>query len=85
VTTGDYSIGSPGLTLSGLFDGYVVQGPIFEYAAVTPIKDFVRAEDADRAARGFPGVKTTPPTVEQINQSIAEDVQGIGKMLALFK
>ena len=85
VKTSDYAIGSPGLTLSGLFDGYVIQGPISQYATVTPIKDFVRPEDAARASREYPGVKTTPLTVEQINQSISDDVQAMGKALAELK
>ena len=85
VKTSDYAIGSPGLTLAGLFDGYVIQGPIAQYTTVTPIKDFVRPGDADRASREYPGVKSTPLTVEQINQSISDDVQAMGKALAEFK
>jgi hypothetical protein len=86
VKTSDYAIDAPGLTLADLFDGYVIQGPISQYTTVTPIKDFVRPEDADRASREYPGVKTpTPLTTQQINQSISDDVQAIEKMLALFK
>jgi hypothetical protein len=85
VTGSDYAMGAAGLTLSGLFDGYVVQGPVSEYTTVTPIADFVRPEDAERASRDFPGVKSTPLTREQVNQSISDDVQAMGKMLAAFK
>jgi len=85
VRTGSYPEGAAGMTLADLFDGYIIQGPIAEYTTVTPIKDFVRPEDADRAARDFPGVKTTPPTVAQVNQSIEDDVQAVGKLLAPFK
>jgi hypothetical protein len=85
VRTGSYPEGAAGMTLADLFDGYIIQGPIADYTTVTPIKDFVRPEDADRAARDFPGVKTTPPTVAQVNQSIEDDVQAVGKLLAPFK
>jgi hypothetical protein len=85
VRTGSYSESGVAMTLADLFDGYVIQGPLAEYVTVAPIKDFVRPEDADRAARNFPGQKKTPPTVQQVNQSIADDVQVVGKMLALFK
>jgi hypothetical protein len=85
VKTGSYPEGAAGMTLADLFDGYIIQGPIAEYTTVTPIKDFVRPEDADRAARDFPAVKTTPPTVAQVNQSIDDDVQAVGKLLAPFK
>jgi hypothetical protein len=85
VTGSDYAIGATGLTLAGLFDGYVVQGPVSAYAAVTPIPDFVRPQDAERASREFPGVKSTPLTRDQVNQSIADDVQAMGKMLTAFK
>jgi hypothetical protein len=85
VRTGSYPEGAAGMTLADLFEGYIIQGPIADYATVTPIKDFVRTEDADRAARDFPGVKTTRPTVAQVNQSIEDDVQAVGKLLAPFK
>jgi hypothetical protein len=85
VKTGSYASDVTGLTLGDLFDGYVIQGPIAEYTIVTPIKDFVRPEDADRAAQNYPSVKATPPTVQQVNQSIDDDAQAVGKVLALFK
>ncbi|HYW84110.1 MAG TPA: hypothetical protein VFB30_12680 [Spirochaetia bacterium] len=85
VRTGSYPEGAAGMTLADLFDGYIIQGPIAEYTTVTPIKDFVRPEDADQAARNFPGVKTTPPTVAQVNQAIQDDVQAVGRLLAPFK
>jgi len=85
VNTGDYAIGAPGLTLSGLFDGYVVQGPIGQYTTVTPIADFVRPEDADRASREFPGAKPASITRDQVNQSIADDLKSIQALLASFK
>jgi hypothetical protein len=85
VTTGSYAEDAKGLTLSGVFDGYVIQGPIAEYRAVTPIPDFVRPQDAERAARDFPGVKSGTMTVEEVNKVIVEDTLTIEKLLAQFK
>ena len=85
VKTSVYAAGETGLTVANLFDGYVVQGPIAEYTMVTPIKDFVRPEDAERAAKEFPGVKSSPPTVPQVNQSIADDIQSLQTAFAAFK
>jgi hypothetical protein len=81
-----YAEGAQTGTLADLFDGYIVQGPIAGYAMVTPIKDFIRPADAERAGREFPGIKpATTPTVEQLNQTIADDVDALAKALAQFK
>ena len=81
-----YSDAGKNGTLNDLFDGYIVQGPIAGYAMVTPIPDFVSAADAPAAGRGFPGVKpATPPTAEQLNQAIADDLQSLAKALSQFR
>jgi hypothetical protein len=85
VKSGAYAEGSPGLTIAALFDGYVVQGPLAGYAPVTPIRDFVRPEDAAQAAAGYPGVKPTAPTVAQVNQSIVDEIQVLKNTLSQFK
>jgi hypothetical protein len=85
ITNSSYANGAAGMTLADLFDGYIVQGPLASYTVVTPIKDFVRPEDAEKAARDFPGVKSSAPSVAQVNQAIADDVQSIEKILAQFK
>jgi len=73
-------------TLADLFDGYLVQGPIAQYAMVTPIPDFVSAADASAAGREFPGVKPpAPPTADQLNQAIADDLQSLAKALSQLK
>ncbi len=73
-------------TLANLFDGYIVQGPISGYAMVTPIRDFVSAAAAPAAGREFPGIKpASPPTAEQLNQAIADDLQSLAKALSQFK
>jgi hypothetical protein len=81
-----YADGAQTGTLADLFDGYIVQGPIAGYTMVTPIRDFIRPADAERAGREFPGVKpASPPTVEQLNQTITDDVDSLAKALAQFK
>jgi hypothetical protein len=81
-----YAEGARTGTLADLFDGYIVQGPISAYTMVTPIRDFVAPADAEMAAREFPGMKpAAPPTVEQLNQAIADDVDSLAKALAQFK
>jgi HD superfamily phosphohydrolase YqeK len=53
---------------------------------VTPLKDFIQPADAERAGREFPGIKpASPPTVEQLNKTIADDVDSAAKVLAQFK
>jgi hypothetical protein len=86
IGTSPYSDGAETGTLADLFDGYIVQGPIAEYAMVTPIRSFISPADAESAQRGFPGVKpAAPPTVEQLNQTIVDDVDALAKALAQFK
>jgi hypothetical protein len=85
VKTGVYAKGAPGLTVSDLFDGYVIQGPIADYTMVTPIRDFVQPRDADRAGKNFPGIKPTLPTPEQVNQSIVDEIKTLQNVLAQFK
>lgn len=81
-----YSEAGKNMTLASLFDGYLVQGPITGYAMVTPIPDFVSAADAPAAGREFPGIKPpSPPTAEQLNQAIADDLQSLAKALSQFK
>jgi hypothetical protein len=83
---GSYAEDSPGGTLADLFDGYVVQGPIAAYTMVTPIRDFISPANAELAGREFPGIKpAAPPTVDQLNQTIADDVEALAKVLAQFK
>jgi hypothetical protein len=81
-----YADGAQTGTLADLFDGYIVQGPIAGYTMVTPIRDFIRPGDAERAGREFPGVKPAAlPTADQLNQTIVDDVDALAKALAQFK
>jgi hypothetical protein len=81
-----YAEGARTGTLADLYDGYVVQGPIAGYEMVTPIRDFIRPAEAERAGREFPGVKpASPPTADQLNKAIADDVDSMAKILSQFK
>ena len=72
-------------TLADLFDGYIVQGRIRDYTTVTPITDFIRPQDADTAIRNFPGVKSAPMTVQQVQGAILQDVEMLQKALLQFQ
>lgn len=73
------------LTLSDLFDGYVIQGPLADLQAVTPIADFVGPADAARALKEYPGRKPASLTAEQANKAIADDAASVQKLLSQFK
>jgi hypothetical protein len=85
VRSGSYSNGKTDMTLADVFDGYVIQGPMAEYTTVTAIPDFVLPQNAERAARDYPGPKPTPLTPMQVNERIIQDVQQLAKMLAQFR
>jgi hypothetical protein len=86
IANSTYADGGSAATLADLFDGYVVQGPIKDYTVVTPIADFIRPEDVDRANREFPGVKPVKPyDLKELNATIAEDVGRLAKAIAQFK
>jgi hypothetical protein len=72
-------------TLADVFDGYIVLGPLHDYTVVTAITDFIQAKDADRATQQFPGVKPAPMTLEQVQASIAQDVDAVQKALAQLR
>jgi len=81
-----YADGTTAATLADLFDGYIIQGPIALYTTVTPIKDFIQPQDVDRANKYFPGAKPAKAmTGEELNQSIADDLDQLAKTIAQFK
>ncbi len=88
VTSGSFSRDAgPGttLTVADLFDGYVIQGPLVGYKAVTPIADFVTPAEAPRALAEFPGAKPPSLTAQQANQAIADDAAAVQKLLEQFR
>jgi hypothetical protein len=81
-----YADGAAASTLADLWDGYIIQGPIKEYATVTPIADFIQPEDVERANKNFPGVKPAKAMeLKELNQAIAEDVAQLAKTIAQFR
>jgi hypothetical protein len=88
VTSGSFSHDAgPGttLTVADLFDGYVIQGPLAAYEAVTPIADFVTPAEAPRALAEFPGAKPPSLTAQQANQTIADDTAAVQKLFEQFR
>ena len=84
VTSASYLSGYRSLALSDLCDGYVIQGPLADYRAVTPIADFVPADKAEQAVRNFPGPKPAGITVTDVNTSILDDAKAVDDALARF-
>jgi hypothetical protein len=72
-------------TLADMFDGYIVLGPIRDYKVVTPIPDFVRPQDAERAVQQFPNLKPANLTAEQVQAAISQDVDALQKALDQFR
>ena len=71
---------SAGYFNSALFTSFAA------YTMVTPIRNFITPADSQLAGRLFPGIKPpSPPTAEQLNQTIVDDVEALAKVLAQFK
>jgi len=86
VNTTAYATSAKTGTLADVFDGYIVQGPIKDFATVTPIKDFITAANIDRANASFPGVKPDKPyTVEQLTKAIQDDLDSTASVFAQFR
>ena len=85
VTSTPFSTDHPNLTLSGMCDGYILQGPISELKAVTPIPDFINAANDAEAAKNFPGPKPPQTDPASLNQIIAQDTAQVDTWLQLFK
>jgi hypothetical protein len=79
-----YATGYPSLTLADLCDGYVMQGPLSEYHAVTPIQDFVSEAQKEYAVKNFPGPKPSTITVKDVSKAIMDDAAALEKALRQF-
>ena len=81
-----YATGEPNLTLAGMFNGYVILGPISEYKAVTPIPDFINEANLATAITYFPGPNIPSTTTAQdLNNFIANMSKNMDVMLKRFK
>jgi hypothetical protein len=80
-----YASGHLALTLGGMCDGYVIQGPISGYRAVTPIDGFITEAGAAYAAKNFPGPKPAKLEVADLNGIVAEDARRVEEMLRQFR
>ncbi len=84
-TAAPFSTGHTDLTLSGMCDGYILQGPISDLTAVTQIPDFINDANAAQAAKNFPGPKPPQSDPATLNQIITEDISQVTTYLRLFK
>jgi len=80
-----YATGDPNLTLDGMFNGYVILGPLSEYRAVTPIPDFINAANLATAITYFPGPNIPSTTTAQdLNNFIANMSKNMNVTLKRF-
>lgn len=73
------------VTLSNYTDAYLVVAPLARLTAITPISDFITAENLEEAVRTFPGVSPEDVTVDDMNQFIAGNAESMAKVFAAFE
>jgi hypothetical protein len=73
------------VTLSDFADAYLVVAPLKNLVAVTPIVDFITDANFSQAVRDFPGVSPQDATVQDMNDFIAGNAEGMAKVFAEFK
>ncbi|MBN2509400.1 MAG: hypothetical protein JXB03_03950 [Spirochaetales bacterium] len=83
--TGSFSRGYARLTLGEMAGGYVVLGPLGEYAPVTPIPEFINEGNIDQAIARFPGPAPGNISVAEFNQFIAGIPQDYQRALDTLK
>jgi hypothetical protein len=85
VKSGWWAADHPGMTLSGICDGYVFLGPISGLHAGTPISGFIPAGDAEYAIKNFPEPKPKNLTLEMLNKVITDEATYFEQMLRSMK
>ncbi len=85
VKSGWWATDHPSLTLGDICDGYIIMGPIADYKAVTPIKDFISKADEQYAVTNFPGAKEKDLSAEKINGYIAQETTAFEQTLRAMK
>ncbi|HUZ18757.1 MAG TPA: hypothetical protein VMV68_10230 [Spirochaetia bacterium] len=79
VTNKSFSAGNSGLTLAGLCDGYIIQGPLSSYTPVAPIPDFIDAANLATARADFPGPKPGNISADDLNAFIKNSLTSLGR------
>ena len=96
VASGVFAYKQDDLRISGMCQGYIILGPLHEYTTVTPIPEFINAENLQEALRNFPAPKDTlpvikdpekdaPRAVQYMNSLIVGYAQNTDKLLEQFK
>lgn len=73
------------VTFEQLTDGYIVVARIADYDAVTPIPDFITADNIDRARTEFPGPHPGEITAEEMNEYIAGRASSLDRAFDEFE
>lgn len=74
-STGVYSQGYPEFRLADFCDGYICQGPLTDYEAVTPIPEFINDGNLEFARSHFPNPDFRRAGADRLNGAIAGDAQ----------
>jgi hypothetical protein len=81
----DFAKGNNGLTLGDLCDGYIIQGKLSTYQAVTPIPDFITDANLAQAIRDFPGPKVENLKPANLNGFISGNLENLTRFLGRFQ
>jgi hypothetical protein len=73
------------VTLLDFADAYLVIAPLKNLTSVTPIPDFITEANVDEAVRDFPGVSPQDATVQDMNDFIAGNAEGMTNVFSEFK
>jgi hypothetical protein len=68
-----YANGYPDFRLGQFCDGWIYSNPISEYTGVTPIPDWIRPDNLDRARRQTPYLRARGFTADQFKAMIARN------------
>ena len=85
IASGDYRRLQDDLTFGDMADGYIVNGPINEYTGLTPIPDFITAENLAEALRRFPGPDPGDVSAADLNRYMSEMATGFARRFEEFR
>ena len=80
----DFAYKYDGLKLKDMCDGYILVGPIGEYAMVTPILEFINEGNIEQANFNFPGANVEDISAQEMNEYIIGLLENRRKYLERF-
>lgn len=73
------------LTLKEYADAWLIVAPVKALSAVTPIEDFITDRNVAEAIRTFPGASPQDATVEDMNEFIVRNAEGMAEVFEEFR